>query len=186
MIQVGDFVEVIDESVKGQVKSISNGMVFIEDENGFDLNFDLHEVVRIPQSGVLNSKAISNFSVNQVIKEKEIKKTNRSQKIRPKERNLPAMEVDLHIHHLTKGYSRMSNHEILNLQLNTAQGQLDFALRKNIRKIVFIHGVGEGVLKTELKYLFSKYDGIKMYDADYQKYGMGATEIYILQNASRQ
>ncbi|OIQ30276.1 MAG: DNA mismatch repair protein MutS [Bacteroidetes bacterium MedPE-SWsnd-G2] len=185
MIQVGDFVEVIDDAVKGVVKSISNGTLFLEDNDGFELKYDIQDVVKIPNDGELNSQAISNFSVSQVIKEKETKKPNRSLKIKPKERNLPAMEVDLHIHHLTKSHRGMSNHDILNIQLNTAQGQLEFAMRKNIRKIVFIHGVGEGVLKTELKYLFSKYEGIKMYDADYQKYGMGATEIYIYQNASR-
>ena len=48
--------------------------------------------------------------------------------------------------------------------------------------IVFIHGVGEGVLKEELGYLFRKYDNVKFYDADYQKYGLGATEVYIFQN----
>ena len=49
---------------------------------------------------------------------------------------------------------------------------------------VFIHGVGEGVLKLELEYLFSRYDNVKFYDADYQKYGLGATEVYIYQNVA--
>jgi hypothetical protein len=48
--------------------------------------------------------------------------------------------------------------------------------------VVFIHGVGEGVLKIELEYLFRRYENVKYYDADYQKYGLGATEVYILQN----
>jgi len=42
--------------------------------------------------------------------------------------------------------------------------------------------VGEGILKEELQYLFGRYENLKYYDADYQKYGMGATEVYILQN----
>jgi hypothetical protein len=48
---------------------------------------------------------------------------------------------------------------------------------------VFIHGVGEGVLKLELEYLFGRYNNVKFYDADYKKYGLGATEVYIYQNA---
>ncbi|MEX0273541.1 MAG: Smr/MutS family protein, partial [Flavobacteriaceae bacterium] len=47
---------------------------------------------------------------------------------------------------------------------------------------VFIHGVGEGVLREELQYLFRRYDNVEYYDADYQQYGLGATEVYIFQN----
>ena len=53
---------------------------------------------------------------------------------------------------------------------------------KRIQKVVFIHGVGEGVLKLELEYLFKRYDNLKFYDANYQKYGLGATEVYIYQS----
>lgn len=77
----------------------------------------------------------------------------------------------------------MSNHEMLNLQLDTARHKLEFAMRKRIQKVVFIHGVGEGVLKMELDYLLSRYSNLKYYDADYKKYGLGATEVYIFQNA---
>ena len=94
------------------------------------------------------------------------------------------MEVDLHIHQLTNSTKHMSNHDMLTLQLDTAKRQLDFAIRKRIQKVVFIHGVGEGVLKLELEYLFSRYDNVKFYDADYQKYGLGATEVYIYQNVA--
>jgi len=69
------------------------------------------------------------------------------------------------------------------LQLDTARRQLEFAIRKRIQKVVFIHGVGEGVLKTELEYLFGRYN-VKYYDADYQKYGLGATEVYIYQKTN--
>ena len=72
---------------------------------------------------------------------------------------------------------------MLTLQLETARRQLEFAIRKRIQKVVFIHGVGEGVLRTELEYLFGRYDNITFYDANYQKYGIGATEVYIFQNA---
>jgi dsDNA-specific endonuclease/ATPase MutS2 len=76
----------------------------------------------------------------------------------------------------------MDNSEMLNLQLETAKRQLDFAISKRIQKVVFIHGVGAGVLKEELHYLFRRYDNVKYYDADYQKYGLGATEVYVFQN----
>jgi len=30
--------------------------------------------------------------------------------------------------------------------------------------------------------LFGRYNNVKYYDANYQKYGLGATEVYIYQN----
>ena len=48
--------------------------------------------------------------------------------------------------------------------------------------MVFIHGKGEGVLKLELEFLFKNYN-VKWYEASFKKYGLGATEVYIYQNA---
>ncbi|MFL1012109.1 Smr/MutS family protein [Flavisericum labens] len=93
------------------------------------------------------------------------------------------MEVDLHINQLVKSTRGMTNHDMLTLQLDTARHKLEFAIANRIQKVVFIHGVGEGVLKLELEYLFGRYGNVKFYDANYQKYGLGATEVYILQNA---
>ena len=118
-----------------------------------------------------------------MLSEKE-KPTKRKQpKTKVKERFEPTMEVDLHVHQLVKSSKGMTNHEILTLQLDTARRQLEFAIKKRIQKVVFIHGVGEGVLKIELEYLFGRYDNLKFYDANYQKYGVGATEVYIYQNS---
>ena len=93
------------------------------------------------------------------------------------------MEVDLHIHQLVQSTKGLTNYDMLTLQLETARRQLEFAINKRIQKVVFIHGVGEGVLRTELEYLFGRYENVKFYDANYQKYGVGATEVYILQNS---
>ena len=114
--------------------------------------------------------------------EKEIPKRRRRPAPKPKERNAPKMEVDLHINQLVPSTRGMSNYDMLNIQIETAKRQLDFAMQKRIQKIVFIHGVGEGVLKEELYSLFRRYENVNYYDADYQKYGLGATEVYIYQN----
>jgi hypothetical protein len=42
--------------------------------------------------------------------------------------------------------------------------------------------VGEGVLKAELDFLLGRYDNLKFQDANYQKYGLGATEVYFIKN----
>ena len=91
------------------------------------------------------------------------------------------MEVDLHINKLVKSTRGLDNYDMLNLQLDTAKRKVEFAIQKRISKIVFIHGVGEGVLKSELQSLLNKYP-VKHYDASYKQYGLGATEVYVFQN----
>ncbi len=181
MLKKGDKVSVLDEDLSGTVIKILDTIYTIETEDGFELEFSENELVKIDDTTTLKTKAFSKLSANDIISQKETKK-HKSIKVKPKDRSQPTMEVDLHIHQLTNSSQRMANHEMLNLQLDTAKRQLEFAIKKRIQKIVFIHGVGEGVLKLELEYLFKRYDNIKYYDANYQKYGLGATEVYIYQN----
>ncbi len=177
VFKIGDFVETIDDVISGVITWIDNEQITIEDKDGFMLMFNVSELVKI--EGEIK---VTNYEVAQVKSKKELPKKRKSTAVKSKERNTPKMEVDLHIHQLTKSYKNMSNYQMLDLQLETAKRQLEFAIRKRIQKVVFIHGVGEGVLKEELNYLFKRYENVKYYDADYQKYGLGATEVYIYQN----
>ncbi|MDO1514188.1 DNA mismatch repair protein MutS [Maribacter confluentis] len=175
--QIGDIVETIDDVIKGRVNAINGKDITIISDDGFPLVYEPHELVLMA-----NDIRVSNFDIARIKKEKEIPKRKKSTIVKPKERNAPKMEVDLHINQLVKNPKQLDNYAILNLQLETAKRQLDFAIAKRIQKIVFIHGVGEGILKEELRYLFNKYGNIKYYDAEYQKYGLGATEVYVYQN----
>ncbi|MGB5434617.1 MAG: Smr/MutS family protein [Maribacter sp.] len=179
LFKEGDRVEVLDEVLRGVVVAVSDTEITIESDDGFLMKFGPNELVNI--SGDTSIK-VTNLEVAQIKSEKEVPKKKRPPTQRPKERNAPAMEVDLHINQLVKSSKGMSNHEMLNLQLETAKRQLEFAIQKRIQKVVFIHGVGEGILKEELDFLFGRYDNLKYYDADYQKYGLGATEVYIYMN----
>jgi len=179
--QVNDKVEVLDDALKGVVLKVNGSNVSIETTEGFILDYDESELIKLDeeQSRMI---ATSDVPFSDIIREKQASKKPKSIKTKPKDRNAPPMEVDLHIEKLVNSFRGMSNYDILTLQLDTAKRQLEFAMRKRIQKIVFIHGVGEGVLKAELDYLLGRYDNLKFYDADYQKYGVGATEIYFFQN----
>ncbi|NRR92524.1 DNA mismatch repair protein MutS [Winogradskyella undariae] len=181
--KISDKVETIDDDISGIITKISGDIITVEDIDGFDLQFEARELMLMSSGNSLES-AVYNTDFEAVKKEKESLKRKSAPTIKPKERNAPKFEVDLHIHHLTKSSKRMSNYEMLNLQLDTARGQLEFAMRKRIPKVVFIHGVGEGVLRQELETLFSRYNNVRFYDADYKTYGLGATEVSILQNVA--
>lgn len=178
-IEVGDKVQVLDDTMVGTVKKVVGPSITIISSDGFEMEFDQSELLLDEGRGVLK---VSNFEVAQVKSEKDQPKKKTPAKVKAKDRNIPKMEVDLHIHHLVPTTRGMSNFDMLNIQLETAKRQLEFAISKRIQKVVFIHGVGAGVLKEELFYLFRKYPNITHYDADFQKYGLGATEIYIYQN----
>ena len=176
---LGDSVETIDDTIKGVVVGISTTEITIESTDGFRLQYAPDELLRTHIGDTLE---VTNYEVARIKAEKETPKRRASFGTKPKERNTPKMEVDLHINQLVRSSKGMSNYDMLNLQLETAKRQLQFAIQKRIQKVVFIHGVGEGVLKEELNYLFNRYENITFYDADYQKYGLGATEVYIYQS----
>ena len=177
--KIGDTVEVLDEAIKGSVLRLTTTAIIIETDDGFEMEFEASQLVKI--SGKLN---VTNYDVAKVKHKKDTPIKKPKATIKAKERNTPKMEVDLHIHQLTQSTRGMNSFDMLNLQIDTAKRQLEFAMRKRVQKVVFIHGVGEGVLKEELKYLFNRYDNVTFYDAEYKKYGLGATEVYIYQNTN--
>ena len=176
----GDRVSVLDDAISGVVTAVAGEKVSILTTDGFEMDFEKRELIVI--DGSISKREMAQMDLYGILSEKQEKKPGKTQRTKPKERNLPPMEVDLHINQLVPKTRGMDNYEMLTIQLETAKRQLDFAISKRIQKIVFIHGVGEGVLKTELEYLFNRYENLKFYDADYQKYGRGATEVYIFQS----
>ena len=89
-------------------------------------------------------------------------------------------EVDLHIEELIENTNGLSNFEMLNIQLERFEKELDDALEKNMKKIVFIHGVGNGRLRQEIASVLKKTKGVSFQDASYKEYGYGATQVNIL------
>jgi dsDNA-specific endonuclease/ATPase MutS2 len=181
MLSKGDEVSVLDEAVNGVVMSVNGDQVTIESTDGFVMTFNVNELIKVNDSSNLMD-SIKSFNSGEIKKEKEISKPRSFVKERREKREVGVPEFDLHIEKLVPNKRGMSNYDILTLQSETAKRHLDFAIRNRIPKIVFIHGVGEGVLKAELDFLFGRYDTISFQDANYQKYGLGATEVYIKQN----
>lgn len=88
--------------------------------------------------------------------------------------------VDLHISELLDDTRGLSNADILNLQIDTFRKVMDENLRESGKKIIFIHGKGEGVLRQALmKELNYRYKGHDIQDASFREYGYGATQVTI-------
>lgn len=182
MFNKGDKVSVLDEDVNGVVIVVKDKEVTIETEDGFVMTYFVNELIKDSNSSNLMD-TIKSINVGEVAKEKEIPKPRSFVKERKDKREIPAPEFDLHIEKLVPNKRGMSNYDILTLQAETAKRHIEFAIKNRIPKIVFIHGVGEGILKSELDFLLGRYDNIAFQDGNYQKYGQGATEVYIKQNS---
>ncbi|NVO03547.1 MAG: DUF2027 domain-containing protein [Bacteroidetes bacterium] len=92
-------------------------------------------------------------------------------------------EVDLHIDELVDSIEGKNNLELLTIQLQYFQDCLEACMAKRFSKVIFIHGVGNGKLKTELRQILKdSYPKFPVYDASMAKYGVGATEVVIYQN----
>lgn len=180
-MKIGDKVSVLDEDISGEITGISKNEITIIDSDGFEYQYLEKELVY--DSNDFSDLTISLQNISEIISEKEQKKNKNIPKVKSKDRSIPPMEVDLHIHQLVPKTRGLDNFEMLNIQLDTARYKITFAISKKIQRIVFIHGVGEGMLRYELHRLLKEYEGqLKFYDADYQKYGIGATEVYLFQN----
>ena len=182
--KIGDKVAVLDDNVEGTVSGFQNNQVVVETSDGFVVVYFEKELVKTDNPLDLKAFAAGQ-SLSQVLKEKEIPPKRSFVKEKKSRKDEFVLEVDLHIEKLVPSKRGMSNYDILTLQMETAKRQMDFAIKNRMPKVVFIHGVGEGVLKAELDFLLGRYDGISFQDANYQKYGLGATEVYIKQNPNR-
>ncbi len=91
-------------------------------------------------------------------------------------------EVDLHIGELVENFTNLQNNDLLNIQLDYFRKCMNQAQKERLSKVIFIHGVGNGKLKTEINRLLDKAEGVDYYDAPYARYGMGATEVNFYRN----
>jgi dsDNA-specific endonuclease/ATPase MutS2 len=182
MFKIGNKVSVLDEDVNGVVIAVKSDNILIETTEGFSLEYKAIHLILVQENNALD--AVQNSNITSVIKEKEwIKPSYIAVKERKNKNERPIPEFDLHIEKLVKNKKGMSNYDILTLQSETAIRHIEFAIKNRIPKIVLIHGVGEGILKAELDFILGRYDNVRYQDANYQKYGIGATEVFIRTNA---
>ncbi|MDD3788086.1 MAG: DUF2027 domain-containing protein [Petrimonas sp.] len=145
----------------------------------FDENALVYYITRndIPERDML----VSAGDLEQSMKEKSRLDNPRPrvQRIERKDKN-PVLEVDLHINQLLETTAGMSNADMLEYQLKKFNEVMQDNLRNKNKKIVFIHGKGDGVLKNALlKELKNSYKRCFVQDASFQEYGYGATMVTI-------
>ncbi len=87
--------------------------------------------------------------------------------------------VDLHIGELVDNILGLSSKDMLNIQVDTFNKVLSNAIENEYNKVTFIHGVGNGVLKSTIIKELENYEGLKNSMASIAKFGVGAIDITI-------
>lgn len=189
----GDTVRFLNDAGEGKIIDFpAPGIALVEDESGFAYEHPISELVSVNNKRYENLKYSSSHPETLDLLARDLdkeaaKKAERDfreiykNRVPENERKkVDWIEVDLHIHELVDRHERMTNSEIVAIQLEHFERMLRNAESKKQQRIVFIHGVGQGVLRAEIrKMLREYYPHCEFLDAPYHIYGFGATEVRI-------
>lgn len=181
---IGDKVSFLNEKGGGIItKVINKKMVEVTIDEGFIFPYAVSELVMVEaavrEPEPIPEKEEEKVDVSRLFQQK-VNHSDKPKKSKPHAQNngMLEMEINLHIEELLDNYSGMSNAEIINVQLRHFQKALDKAIIGRYRKLIVIHGVGNGRLKHEVRRILDNEE-MRYYDGSYAKYGYGATEVFI-------
>jgi dsDNA-specific endonuclease/ATPase MutS2 len=141
----------------------------------------LYELTENPMAQAV--ERLTPESIQKVIKQQALlgQEVDKSLIAKKKKERFPEEKiVDLHIHEIVEEEAGLKSGEMLELQMAKFEEELNACLKSPTKKIVFIHGVGNGKLKHELrKRLERKYPKLQFQDASFAEYGWGATLVYL-------
>ncbi len=87
-------------------------------------------------------------------------------------------EIDLHIEQLTQSWAKLSNAEILHIQLRHFDAFIDKAIRLGVERVFVIHGLGTGRLRDTISSRLLRIPEVKTFKNEFHpRYGHGATEV---------
>lgn len=147
----------------------------------FDAPVIAYDIVKddVPQRGATTIEIEKIESQIKSVKPKSMPIRRKATSVKAQKNDGPIV-VDLHINELLDSTAGMSNSDMLNYQIDKFREVMDENIRHFGRRIVFIHGKGEGVLRQAiLKELNYRYKSCSVQDASFREYGYGATQVTI-------
>lgn len=194
-VKVGDRVKFLNDVGEGVVIKVETSTAIVEDESGFDHEYDLAELLpvggeveeeerygnNLPDMSEVLARDISEEKQKKLQEAFDIKYAN--ERATNQKRRGEFMEVDLHFHELVEDMSGLKDRTKLDIQLNHFERMMRIAAEQRIRKVIFIHGVGQGVLRHQIRSrLEMYYPECSVREANPREYGSGATEVLLGQS----
>ena len=182
-ILVGNKVKFVNENLDGVVKAIlKDNLLLVAASDGFEHKVKINEVVVIHDDNSVTYN-MDKQSIKDKIKTPSSKKISSDILMRyttnTKFQYEKIIEIDLHLEELVEYPMKLDDWQRLHTQMQHVRKCLEAAMNQQCRKLVFIHGVGTGVLKSELRNYLARFENLEVKDADYREYGSGATEVII-------
>lgn len=165
--RIGQKIVFLHETGGGTVVSNdSNGKIVIKDEDGFERKCLRSEIAPVFGEHSSDDIDINPTDIQEILK---VSKKNKD--------HFERWEIDLHIEELVDSHFGWTNGQILDHQMRSFRQFLSKARKNKVRRVIAIHGVGEGVLRFELREWLKRQGDLEFLDADYSDYGQGATQI---------
>jgi hypothetical protein len=194
-LKVGTKVRFLDEVGNGTVtKILSDAKVVVEDDSGFEYPYDAARLLVIEdakEEKMAYERVVPTVLeiVQQDISAERKSRLEKDFKTKYKEAHARAnersdMEIDLHMHAIVDSQSGLDSTTMIELQLAHFERMLQIGIRQRMKKLVFIHGIGQGVLRHQIwSRVDQYYPDCSCRSADPREYGSGATEVWIGESA---
>jgi len=196
-IKKGDKVRFLNEVGGGVVIDVfSDGTATVEGEDGFDMRYKLTELMlvmssedemeaynnKLPDLASILAQDVDEKRQKAIQEQFDIKYSNA--RATNQKRRGEHMVIDLHIHELVDDQSGLQDRTKLDIQLNHFERMMRIAGEQRVRRVVFIHGVGQGVLRHQIRSrLEMYYPDCSVRDGNPREYGAGATEVLLGQSS---
>lgn len=166
MFEPGQLVVFLFEKGGGTVVSQENKLIKVLDDDGFIRTFSSNEI----------APKIGDLRINDHVVLKDQKSIKRKTNEQTKD---PGDRIDLHASELFADESAYSAGEIRQRQLSVFKAFMKKSLELKRRNLLIIHGVGEGVLREDVRSYLNGIEGAEYWDEQYQLNGAGATRVRI-------
>ena len=197
-IKKGSEVKFLNDVGGGIVLEVfSDGTANVEGEDGFDMKYNLKELMlvneniteqeeeynnKLPDLAQIIAQDVNEERQKLIQKDFEVKYAN--VRATNQQRRGEHMLIDLHIHELIEDQSGLQDRTKLDVQLNHFERMMRIAGEQRVKRVIFIHGVGKGVLRNQIRTrLDSYYPDCTVRDANPREYGAGATEVILGQSS---
>ena len=196
--KAGDLVKFLNDVGTATVLRVEGNVVIVEDEDGFERSVERAELMDAgdrdqDEKRYGNKLPDVTQLLTQEVGERRMKELQRDFEVRYQHAQATSMsrrdahmEVDLHIHELVDDQRGLADGAKLAIQMAHFDRMMDIAKREKLRRIVFIHGVGQGVLRHQIRTALDQHHPDCNYrEGDPRRYGSGATEVWLGQASWR-
>ena len=172
---VGDKVRLMDDPGEGHITGLAGNQIIAEID-GIEMTLNPNQLVKVEFDALVH-RPIEREEIT--AKERLIRLEGRRKLQKMTDSQDAVYELDLHMHELLDRFEHMTNGQRLEYQMSRCKSFVREAIDKKYRKVVLIHGVGEGVLRSEIHRWLEGQHRVEFHDAAYRTYGYGATEVII-------